>query len=246
MESCSQLKKDNQYIFNSWRAILYTQKGKKAGVDESWKKFKNFYQDTYPTYKLGLRLCRLDKSKPFGPNNFEWVENLKLAQTKLNVITLTYKGETKTLREWSEEYGMSFNGLRQRYHKGKNYSIEEILFGKKRKIKGNSREYSIKTRASKLLSSYKLKDWKADKKFDLDRDWLIENILNKECIYCGSKEKIGCDRIDNTKGHTYDNVVPCCYICNCARNNNFTFEEMKQLGKTIKLIMDRRKIVNNL
>ena len=48
---------------------------------------------------------------------------------------------------------------------------------------------------------------------------------------------------DNSKGHTYDNVVPCCYVCNCARNNNFTFEEMKQLGKTIKSIMDQRKLL---
>lgn len=52
--------------------------------------------------------------------------------------------------------------------------------------------------------------------------------------------EIGCDRIDNSKGHTYDNVVPCCYVCNCARNNNFSFDEMKILGKTIKKIMEDR------
>lgn len=36
------------------------------------------------------------------------------------------------------------------------------------------------------------------------------------------------------------NVVPCCYVCNCARNNNFSFDEMKILGKTIKKIMEDR------
>ena len=49
------------------------------------------------------------------------------------------------------------------------------------------------------------------------------------------------DRIDNSKGHTKDNTVPCCYECNCARNNNFSFEEMKVLGKTIKQIKENRK-----
>lgn len=82
--------------------------------------------------------------------------------------------------------------------------------------------------------------WKADREFNLDRDWFVKNILKSQCIYCGSKEKLGCDRIDNSKGHTYDNVVPCCYICNCARNNNFSFDEMKILGKTIKKIMEDR------
>lgn len=46
-----------------------------------------------------------------GPNNFEWVTNLELAQTNTQTIKLTYNGETKTLCEWSEEYGMSYNGL---------------------------------------------------------------------------------------------------------------------------------------
>ncbi len=60
--------------------------------------------------------------------------------------------------------------------------------------------------------------------------------------YCGDTNRIGLDRIDNSKGHTKDNTVPCCYECNCARNNNFSFEEMKILGKTIKQIKESRKI----
>lgn len=243
MISCSELKKANPYLFNSWRAILYTEKGKRAGVVDSWRKFSTFFEDVHSSYKEGLRLSRKDKDKPFGPDNFEWVTNLELAQTAKDTVWLTYEGETKTLREWSEEFGMSYNGLRQRYFRNKNYSIEEILFGKKRKTKGPSRECDLKTRASKLLSAYKLKDWKSRREFNLDRDWFIKNILTKECVYCGSKDKLGCDRIDNSKGHTYDNVVPCCYVCNCARSNNFSHEEMKIIGKTIRKVMEKR--INN-
>lgn len=152
MESCKELRENNPYLFNSWRAILYTEKGRKAGVVNDWRKFPVFYKDVHKSYKKGLRLSRKDKNKPFGPDNFE----------------------------------------------------------------------------------------KADREFNLDRDWFVKNILKSQCIYCGSKEKLGCDRIDNSKGHTYDNVVPCCYVCNCARNNNFSFDEMKILGKTIKKIMEDR------
>lgn len=245
MLSCKELKENNPYLFNSWRSILYTDKGKKAGVVDEWRKFPNFFEDVHKSYKEGLRLCRKDKNKPFGPDNFEWVTPLELAQTTKIAIKLTYNGETKTLREWSEEYGMSYNGLQMRYHRNKNYTVEQILFGKKRRTKENSREYSLQTRASKLLSAYKLKDWKSNREFNLDREWFIENILKKKCVYCGSKEKLGCDRLDNSKGHTYDNVVPCCYICNCARSNNFSFEEMKILGKIIKKIVKNRKNNNN-
>ena len=62
-------------------------------------------------------------------------------------------------------------------------------------------------------------------------------MMSQPCIYCGSTKDIGLDRIDNKKGHSKDNVVPCCYICNTARNSNFSFEEMKILGKTIKEIL---------
>ena len=44
----------------------------------------------------------------------------------------------------------------------------------------------------------------------------------------------------DSKGHTKDNVVPCCYDCNCARNDNFSHEEMVILGKTISEIKSKR------
>lgn len=53
---------------------------------------------------------------------------------------------------------------------------------------------------------------------DFDADWMVENIMNKPCVHCGKTgwDKIGCNRIDNSKGHTKDNVEPCCRECNIS------------------------------
>ena len=245
------MEKKRIYIYNSWRGIVYTKKGKAIGVDDSWKDYQKFYNDVESGYIEGYRLVRLDKTIPFGPTNFKWLSELDAVALNGNTVLLTYNGETNTLRNWAIKYNLPYSGLMMRYYKNKNYSIKEIIFGKKRKPAkeitdiSQLNESKIKSKASKMCSSYKLKDWKRGLLYDLDSKWFIENILTKECIYCGDNLNIGCDRIDNSKGHTKDNVVPCCYICNCARNNNFSFDEMKEIGVVIKSIKTRRNNNNN-
>ena len=40
----------------------------------------------------------------------------------------------------------------------------------------------------------------------------------KPCVYCGKDiDTIGLDRIDNSKGYSQDNVVPCCTQCNLSK-----------------------------
>lgn len=85
----------------------------------------------------------------------------------------------------------------------------------------------------------KLNEWRKRKTLS---DWMIDNIIKKPCVHCGDTNRIGCDRIDNNKGHTKDNVVPCCYECNCARNNNFSYNEMLIIGKAIKNVKQLRQI----
>lgn len=149
------------------------------------------------------------------------------------------------LKYWSDKFNISLNGLKIRYHKRKkyNYSTEEILFGRKRNrgSKTPKNNPTDRAKASKMISSYKHKDHKNQTTIcDIDIDWMIDNIMTKSCIYCGDTNRVGCDRIDNSKGHTKDNVVPCCFDCNCARNNNFSHDEMMEIGKTIAKIKQKR------
>lgn len=56
---------------------------------------------------------------------------------------------------------------------------------------------------------------------DLTVEWYIENILSKSCVHCGETDwrKLGCNRLDNSKPHTKDNVEPCCRRCNSILGN---------------------------
>lgn len=76
-------------------------------------------------------------------------------------------------------------------------------------------------RASNLIRAYKQEDKKRGRgDIDLTVPWFIRNIFTK-CIYCGESDwkKLGCDRIDNSKAHTMENVVPSCWDCNNKRQS---------------------------
>ena len=87
-----------------------------------------------------------------------------------------------------------------------------------------NKEYhsSIEGRAQHLLHSYKQRDINNNLgECTLTFEWLMENIFSgQKCFYCGEQDplKLGCDRIDNEKPHTPDNVVPCCRHCNLSRH----------------------------
>lgn len=73
-----------------------------------------------------------------------------------------------------------------------------------------------------------------DRGFSWELDYEdVAKTIKRPCYYCGSidsnhkvtkncKEGFdhnGIDRVDSSRGYTIDNVVPCCKICNRAKNN---------------------------
>lgn len=69
---------------------------------------------------------------------------------------------------------------------------------------------------------------------NITREWLVDHVYASACIYCGDSDwtHLGCDRIDNGKPHTPDNVVCSCGICNVERGDKFTVEEFIKYRKT--------------
>ncbi len=58
------------------------------------------------------------------------------------------------------------------------------------------------------------------------------------CYYCeGDLPKCGValDRMDNNKGYSIDNVLPCCGDCNKTRGDRYTVEETKIMIDSLKL-----------
>lgn len=85
----------------------------------------------------------------------------------------------------------------------------------------------IQTRANNLLSGYRRLDKDANRgECTLTADWIINNIFNSKCVFCGEDDwtKLGCDRIDNSKPHTEDNVQCCCGECN-VKKHTYTNEQ---------------------
>ena len=81
----------------------------------------------------------------------------------------------------------------------------------------NVNTISKQSRASKLLYAYNQSDIKYNRdKGDLTTKWIVDNIFTQPCAHCGETDwrKIGCNRLDNSKPHTMDNVEPCCMKCN--------------------------------
>lgn len=217
---------------NSWRSIVYTAKGKDIGYPESWRHYSIFMDEVSGEWTKGKIVRRFDTTKPYSKENSFWDEKGNENIGKL--VKLEYNGIIKTLLEWSNEYNLNYAGVRQRFFKAKGLTNHEILFGKNKTVRmKNDRDFDFRT--ARMLGAYKLRDKKKGLLNDITLEY-FRNEIKKGCIYCSDFEKVGLDRIDNTKGHEMSNVVPCCYICNCARMDNFTFDEMKMLGSTIKEI----------
>lgn len=91
---------------------------------------------------------------------------------------------------------------------------------------------TIEGKASKLHNNYRCYD--IARGFDVSdvvtSDWIMEHVLTKTCVYCGESdwEKLGADRIDNTKPHTPENCVCACEKCNKKRQDKYTVEEFKE------------------
>lgn len=228
-------------LYGSWRAFRFTEKGKKAGFSDDWSDYSAFYDSMIDSYVDGHVLCRLDRTKPFEKDNCIWLAKSDVPNG--NECQLEHLGQTKYLKEWCIEYGIFYPAARQRFIRRiqKKLTSEEILFGRRRKTQKEKLDFDSlemcrkRSKASKMMAQYRMKDKaRGHQSEKISIDWFIENILTKECSYCGTSKRIGADRVDNNTGHTKENIVPACYRCNTMRFNHFTYEQMLKIGAFIR------------
>ena len=101
-----------------------------------------------------------------------------------------------------------------------------------------------------LIGCYKASAKRHNVSFELIEKQFKE-LTQLDCYYCDSSPKQGygkyihngLDRVDNNKGYTIDNVVPCCKQCNHAKTN-LTLQEFRDWVKRIYNKMYNKKEEN--
>lgn len=95
----------------------------------------------------------------------------------------------------------------------------DVMIKNKDNLRKRSERKNPKKRARFIVEDSK----RSDKKKNRDNNLTIEfvkNIIVNGCSYCEEKKiNICLDRIDNSKGHTTDNVIAACVRCNYIRNS---------------------------
>lgn len=92
------------------------------------------------------------------------------------------------------------------------------------KIREKHRRYHTKVRKERPYRAIVLDCSITDRrkglgKNDLDESF-VKEFIKDGCFYCGNNSiLITLDRIDNSKSHTRDNVLPCCIRCNLIRRD---------------------------
>ena len=131
-KSCGCLKRDIQTKHGMWKSRTYSiwnamlnrcrqAQHKKyyadIGICERWRQFENFLTDMGEAPE-GMSIDRIDNAKGYSPDNCRWATQRTQVRNTRRRTEYEYKGERKSLIEWAETLGMSFEMLRGRIRRG--------------------------------------------------------------------------------------------------------------------------------
>lgn len=111
--------------------------GRGISICKDWNDASVFYNWAIENgYKKGLTLDRVDNNLGYSAKNCRWVDMVKQNNNRRDNNLITYKGETKTLSEWSRITGWSRTTLYKRKLKG--WKVDKILSNKDWRVKNDS------------------------------------------------------------------------------------------------------------
>lgn len=109
---------------NSKREDYHRYGGRGIKVCERWNSFENFLADMGKRPD-GLTLERKDNDGDYEPDNCRWATKVEQARNRCNTKWHTLNGESKTIREWCEQFGISRDAVRSRLESG--WDLERAL-----------------------------------------------------------------------------------------------------------------------
>lgn len=116
-----------KYRCNTKTSSDYANWGAK-GIKVLYKDVEEFYADVGDKPSKNHSIDRIDNTKSYQVGNCKWAT----AKEQMNNVSLNhiieYKGERKTLAQWSELYNIKYTTLKERLKRG--WSIEKSLLTK--------------------------------------------------------------------------------------------------------------------
>jgi hypothetical protein len=99
-------------------------------MSEEWvKDFTKFLDDVGPKPKSDRHrqysLDRIDNNKGYEPGNVRWANAIEQARNKRNNKFFTVCCQTKCLKDWADDYGMSYKLAHERL--GYGWTVEKSL-----------------------------------------------------------------------------------------------------------------------
>ena len=220
--------KKEKVIHIRTKTCIKCKEEKELNKDNFLKRGKNF-SGTCKTCTDKFRKNNLELKLNKGPLSEDTIKQCIICKFNKEIKEFSY---SKNIGYYSS-YCKTCD-VERKQKRNENLSEEE-----KERIKQYVKEHGKLNRHKQLYHSYRKFDFHKDLQYDLTPEYIKEQII-KPCSYC-QYPSTGLDRIDNTLGHLQSNCVPCCWECNTARMNNFTYEEMLVIGQAIKLVKDNRK-----
>ena len=108
--------------------------GRGISVCERWRDFGAFFNDMGPVPPGGT-IERIDNEGNYEPGNCRWATAKEQANNRRSNRLVTFMGETKTLMQWAESAGLSFDTFDRRLSLG--WSMEDALSKPLRRQKNN-------------------------------------------------------------------------------------------------------------
>lgn len=147
--------KSTARIYDIWRAMkqrCYYKKnvcykdygGRGITVCEEWlHNFQAFYDWAMANgYEENLTIDRKDVNGNYEPSNCRWATNAEQATNKRNSRYIKYRGELKTLSEWSKVTGIDQKTISYRIEKG--YPMDKVFSRKDLRNESKNRKIGIK------------------------------------------------------------------------------------------------------
>lgn len=104
----------------------YRYGGRGIRICDEWLDFEAFYSwATNNGFQPGLSIERMDYNGDYEPANCCWASAKVQNNNKSSNIRISFKGENRTLSEWSETLGMSYSALHQRLNSG--WSVDQAF-----------------------------------------------------------------------------------------------------------------------